>query len=203
MSLEGKTAIVTGSTWGIGLRIIRGLAESGADVILDSVTDTAQDYALAEGIAKEFKVSARYVSVDMLDGQACRGLIADVGRCDILVNNAGVKHVSLIDQFPASKWDYILAINLTSAFHTTAAALQMVRAEGLGRVVNIASAHGLTASPFKSAYVAAKRGWFDRNRRVGGSRRTHHRKRHLSRVSIDPFARGAIARNPRKIRHRP
>lgn len=158
MSLEGKTAIVTGSTSGIGLGIIRGLAESGADVILNSFTDTAQDYALAEGIAKEFNVSARYVSADMRDGQACRGLIADVGRCDILVNNAGVQHVAPIDQFPASKWDDILAINLTSAFHTTAAALQMMRAAGWGRVVNIASAHGLTASPFKSAYVAAKHG---------------------------------------------
>ena len=158
MSLEGKTAIVTGSTSGIGLGIIRGLAESGADVILNSFTDTAQDYALAEGIAKEFNVSARYVSADMRDGQACRRLIADVGRCDILVNNAGVQHVAPIDQFPASKWDDILAINLTSAFHTTAAALQMMRAAGWGRVVNIASAHGLTASPFKSAYVAAKHG---------------------------------------------
>ena len=113
MSLEGKTAIVTGSTSGIGLGIIRGLAEAGADVILNSFTDTAQDYALAEGIAKEFNVSARYVSADMRDGQACRGLIADVGRCDILVNNAGVQHVAPIDQFPASKWDDILAINLT------------------------------------------------------------------------------------------
>ena len=94
----------------------------------------------------------------MRDGDACRQLIADVGRCDILVNNAGVQHVAPIDQFPAGKWDDIVAINLSSAFHTTAAALPIMRAAGWGRVVNIASAHGLTASPFKSAYVAAKHG---------------------------------------------
>lgn len=158
MILKGKTAIVTGSTSGIGLGLVRGLAEAGADVVLNSFTDTPQDHAMADAIAAEFKVSARYVSADMRDGDACRKLIADVGRCDILVNNAGVQHVAPIDQFPAGKWDDIVAINLSSAFHTTAAALPMMRAAGWGRVVNIASAHGLTASPFKSAYVAAKHG---------------------------------------------
>ena len=158
MLFKGKTAIVTGATSGIGLGIVRGLAESGADVILNSFTDTAQDHALAQSIAAEFKVTARYVCADMRDGQACRQLLADVGRCDILVNNAGVQHVAPIDQFPIDQWDDIIAINLTSAFHTTAAALPMMRAAGWGRVVNIASAHGLTATPFKSAYVAAKHG---------------------------------------------
>ena len=158
MLFKGKTAIVTGATSGIGLGIVRGLAESGADVILNSFTDTAQDHALAQSIAAEFKVMARYVCADMRDGQACRQLLADIGRCDILVNNAGVQHVAPIDQFPIDQWDDIIAINLTSAFHTTAAALPMMRAAGWGRVVNIASAHGLTASPFKSAYVAAKHG---------------------------------------------
>ena len=158
MILKGKTAIVTGSTSGIGLGLVRGLAEAGADVVLNSFTDTPQDHAMADAIATEFKVSARYVSADMRDGDACRQLIGDVGRCDILVNNAGVQHVAPIDQFPAGKWDDIVAINLSSAFHTTAAALPMMRAAGWGRVVNIASAHGLTASPFKSAYVAAKHG---------------------------------------------
>ncbi len=151
-------AIVTGSTSGIGLGLIRGLAEAGADVVLNSFTDAQQDHALADAIVAEFKVSARYVSADMRDGDACRRFISDVGRCDILVNNAGVQHVAPIDQFPAEKWDDIVAINLSSAFHTTAAALPMMRAVGWGRVVNIASAHGLTASPFKSAYVAAKHG---------------------------------------------
>ena len=158
MILKGKTAIVTGSTSGIGLGLVRGLAEAGADVVLNSFTDTPQDHAMADAIATEFKVSARYVSADMRDGDACRQLIGDVGRCDILVNNAGVQHVAPIDQFPAGKWNDIVAINLSSAFHTTAAALPMMRAAGWGRVVNIASAHGLTASPFKSAYVAAKHG---------------------------------------------
>ena len=158
MLFKVKTAIVTGATSGIGLGIVRGLAESGADVILNSFTDTAQDHALAQSIAAEFKVTARYVCADMRDGQACRQLLADVGRCDILVNNAGVQHVAPIDQFPIDQWDDIIAINLTPAFHTTAAALPMMRAAGWGRLVNIASAHGLTASPFKSAYVAAKHG---------------------------------------------
>ena len=158
MTLKGKTAIITGSTSGIGLGLVRGLAEAGADVVLNSFTDTPQDHAMADAIAAEFKVSTRYVSADMCDGDACRQLIADVGRCDILVNNAGVQHVAPIDQFPAGKWDDIVAINLSSAFHTTAAALPIMRAAGWGRVVNIASAHGLTASPFKSAYVAAKHG---------------------------------------------
>lgn len=158
MMLQGKLAIVTGSTSGIGLGLIRGLAQAGADVVLNSFTDTPQDHAMADAIAAEFKVSACYVSADMRDGDTCRQLIADVGRCDILVNNAGVQHVAPIDQFPPEKWDDIVAINLSSAFHTTAAALPMMRAAGWGRIVNVASAHGLTASPFKSAYVAAKHG---------------------------------------------
>ena len=158
MSLEGKTAIVTGSTSGIGLGIIRGLAESGADVILNSFTDTAQDYALAEGIAKEFNVSARYVSADMGDGQACRGLIADVGRCDILVNNAGIQHVALTEDFPVEKWNAIIAINMNSNFHTTRLALPGMKRKNWGRIINLASVHGLVASAQKSAYVAAKHG---------------------------------------------
>jgi 3-hydroxybutyrate dehydrogenase len=94
----------------------------------------------------------------MSDGAACRRLIAEAGRCDILVNNAGIQHVAPIDECPVEQWDRIIAINLSSAFHTTAAALPMMRAAGWGRVVNVASAHGLTASPFKSAYIAAKHG---------------------------------------------
>ena len=94
----------------------------------------------------------------MSKGAECRALITQVGRCDILVNNAGIQHVAPIEAFPPEKWDQILAINLSSAFHTTAMALPMMRAKGWGRVVNIASAHGLTASPFKSAYIAAKHG---------------------------------------------
>ncbi len=103
-------------------------------------------------------MEARYIKADMSDGGECRKLVESAGSCDILVNNAGIQHVSPIPNFPSEKWDAIIAINLPSAFHTTAAALPLMRKAGWGRVVNIASAHGLTASPYKSAYVAAKHG---------------------------------------------
>ncbi|MFV0513183.1 MAG: 3-hydroxybutyrate dehydrogenase [Jhaorihella sp.] len=158
MSLRGKMAIVTGSNSGIGLGIARELARAGADIVLNSFTDREEDHALARDIAQETGVSARYVRADMASGADCRALIGTAGRCDILVNNAGIQHVAPIDEFAPEKWDAIIAINLSSAFHTTAAALPMMRAAGWGRIVNIASAHGLTASPFKSAYIAAKHG---------------------------------------------
>ena len=157
-SLAGKTAVITGSNSGIGLGIARELARAGADVVLNSFTDRDEDHALAADIAKEFGVTACYIKADMSKGEECRALIAQAGACDILINNAGIQHVEAIDRFPVEKWDAIIAINLSSAFHTTAAALPMMRAAGWGRVVNIASAHGLTASPYKSAYIAAKHG---------------------------------------------
>ncbi len=158
MLLNGKTAVVTGSNSGIGLGAARALAGAGADVVLNSFTDSEEDHALAEAIAGEFGVSARYIRADMSKGDECRALIEKAGACDILVNNAGIQHVAPVDEFPADKWDAVIAINLTSAFHTTAAALPLMRERGWGRVVNIASAHGLRASPYKSAYVAAKHG---------------------------------------------
>lgn len=158
MSLQEKTAIVTGSNSGIGLGIARELARAGANVVLNSFTDRDEDHMLAEKIASEFGVSARYIKADMSIGTECRNLIKAAGSCDILVNNAGIQHVAPIDEFPVEKWDAIIAINLNSVFHTTAAAVPVMRAAGWGRVVNVASAHGLTASPFKSAYVAAKHG---------------------------------------------
>lgn len=158
MSLHGKTAVITGSNSGIGLGIARELARAGADVVLNSFTDRDEDHALAAGIGAEFGVTARYLRADMSNGRDCRALIEQAGGCDILVNNAGIQHVAPIDAFPVDKWDAIIAINLTSAFHTTAAALPVMRARGWGRVVNVASAHGLTASPYKSAYIAAKHG---------------------------------------------
>ena len=158
MSLKGKTAVVTGSNSGIGLGIVEELARQGADVVLNSFTDRDEDHAFAAKIAAEHGVAARYIAADMSKGADCRALIEKAGRCDILVNNAGIQHVAPIDQFPVEKWDAIIAINLNSAFHTTAVALPMMRKAGWGRVVNIASAHGLTASPFKAAYVAAKHG---------------------------------------------
>jgi 3-hydroxybutyrate dehydrogenase len=158
MSLAGKTAVVTGSTSGIGLGIAEELARVGASVVLNSFTDRPEDHALAARIASDHRVSVRYIAADMADGAACRALIEKAGVCDILVNNAGIQHVAPIDAFPVDKWNQILAINLSSTFHTTAAALPGMKKRGWGRIVNIASAHGLTASPFKSAYVAAKHG---------------------------------------------
>lgn len=158
MSLNGKTAIITGSNSGIGLGIAREMARAGANVVLNSFSDRDEDHALAAEVAAEFSVEARYIKADMSVAADCRDLIEQAGGCDILINNAGIQHVAPIDEFPVEKWDAIIAINMSSAFHTTAAALPHMRARGWGRVVNIASAHGLTASPFKSAYVAAKHG---------------------------------------------
>ncbi len=156
--LTGKTAIITGSNSGIGLGVAHRLAKAGADVVLNSFTDSEGDHQLARDMAAEHGVSVRYIKADMSKGDECRALIEKAGACDILVNNAGIQHVAAIPDFPTEKWDAIIAINLSSAFHTTAAALPMMRKAGWGRVINIASAHGLTASPFKSAYVAAKHG---------------------------------------------
>ncbi|WP_085308793.1 3-hydroxybutyrate dehydrogenase [Planktotalea arctica] len=158
MSLNGKTAVITGSNSGIGLGIAREMAKAGANVVLNSFTDREEDHAIAAAIAKEHGVEARYIQSDMSKGDQCRALIAAAGVCDILINNAGIQYVAPIDEFPVDKWDAIIAINMSSAFHTTAAALPLMRAAGWGRVINIASAHGLTASPFKSAYIAAKHG---------------------------------------------
>jgi len=158
MPLKGKTAIITGSNSGIGLGVAVELARAGADVVLNSFTDRDEDHALAARIGKEHGVAARYIRADMSVGEECRALVETAGGCDILVNNAGIQHVAPVEDFPVEKWDAILAINLSSAFHTTAAALPGMRAKGWGRIVNIASAHGLTASPFKSAYIAAKHG---------------------------------------------
>jgi len=167
MDLKGKTAVITGSNSGIGLGVAWELARAGANVVLNSFTDCEEDHALAEEIAKETGVEARYIKADMSKGDECRALIEQAGACDILVNNAGIQHVAAIDEFPVEKWDAIIAINLTSAFHTTAAALPVMRKAGWGRVVNIASAHGLRASPFKSAYVSAKHGIVGMTKTVG------------------------------------
>ena len=156
--LAGKTAIVTGSNSGIGLGIAQRLAKAGADIVLNSFTDRLEDHDLAATLASDYGVQARYIQADMSRGDDCRALIAKAGGCDILVNNAGIQHVAPIPDFPTDKWDAIIAINLSSAFHTTAAALPHMRKAGWGRIVNVASAHGLTASPYKSAYVAAKHG---------------------------------------------
>lgn len=158
IDLSGKTAVITGSNSGIGLGIAWELARAGADVVLNSFTDNEEDHALAKEIANETGTAARYIQGDMSKGEECRALVEKAGKCDILVNNAGIQHVAAIPEFPVEKWDAIIAINMSSAFHTTAVALPMMRKAGWGRVINIASAHGLTASPYKAAYIAAKHG---------------------------------------------
>jgi 3-hydroxybutyrate dehydrogenase len=158
IDLSGKTAVITGSNSGIGLGIARELAGAGADIVLNSFTDDESDHKLASDLAAEFGVKARYIKADMSKGADCRKLIEEAGACDILVNNAGIQFVSPIEDFPEEKWDAIIAICLTSNFHTTAVALPIMRKAGWGRVINIASAHGLRAHADKSAYVAAKHG---------------------------------------------
>ena len=157
-ALKGKTAVVTGSNSGIGLGIARAFAQAGLSVVLNSYTDRDEDHALADTMASETGSAVRYIKADLSSGDEARALIERAGACDVLVNNAGIQHVAGIDEFPAARWDAVIAINLSSAFHTTAVALPMMRAAGWGRVINVASAHGLTASPYKSAYVAAKHG---------------------------------------------
>lgn len=157
-----KTAIVTGSTSGIGLAIAEALAADGCNIVVNSFSETPQDHAIAERIAEKHKVEAAYIKADMSKPDECRALVAKTaerfGSVHILVNNAGIQHVAPVEEFPIGKWDAIIAINLSSAFHTTASAIPLMKANGGGRIVNIASAHGLVASPFKSAYVAAKHG---------------------------------------------
>jgi 3-hydroxybutyrate dehydrogenase len=162
MSLKGKVAVITGSNSGIGLGVAEALAARGAKVVLNSFTDSPEDHSLARRIAGETGAEVKYIQADMSDPEACRALVskaaAAFGGVDILINNAGIQFVAKIEEFPSARWDAIIAINLSSSFHTTAAALPLMRKAGWGRIVNIASAHGLTASPFKSAYVAAKHG---------------------------------------------
>jgi len=160
--LTGKTAIVTGSTSGIGLAIAEALAAAGANVVLNSFSNSEADHAIAARLTKEHAVTAAYIKADMSRAEECRGLVEQAvsrfGGVDILVNNAGIQHVAPVETFPVEKWDAIIAINLTSAFHTIAVAVPHMRDAGWGRIINIASAHGLRASPNKAAYVAAKHG---------------------------------------------
>lgn len=160
--LKAKSAVITGSTSGIGLAIARALAGAGCDVMLNGFGDAAEIEAVRHGIEREHGVRARYSGADMTQPAQISAMIEDTagafGGVDILVNNAGIQFVAPIDEFPVEKWDAIIAIDLSSAFHTTRAALPKMKANGWGRIINIASAHGLVASPYKSAYVAAKHG---------------------------------------------
>lgn len=159
---NGKTALITGSTSGIGLGIARALAARGAHIVLNGFGDAAQITRLRTDIAREHGVQVLYDGADMSRVDAIeammRAAIGEFGAIDLLINNAGVQHVAPVDEFPLDKWNAILAINLSAAFHTTRLALPMMKQRGFGRIVNVASAHALVASPFKSAYVAAKHG---------------------------------------------
>jgi 3-hydroxybutyrate dehydrogenase len=161
-TLAGKLSLVTGSTSGIGLGIARALAAAGSEIVLNGFGNPDEIAQAQANIAADFKVRVSYSSADMSKPQAIRemieGILQSSGRLDILVNNAGIQHVAALQDFPPDKWDAILAINLSSAFHTTRLALPAMLENKWGRIINIASAHGLVASPFKSAYVAAKHG---------------------------------------------
>ncbi len=160
--LSGKSAIVTGSTSGIGLGIARGLATSGANIMLNGFGDPNEIEAIREDIANGHNIKVLYSNANMADGNDIGGMMAlaeeEFGGVDILVNNAGIQYVAPIEDFPVEKWDAILAINLSSAFHASRLAIPGMKKRSWGRIVNIASAHALVASPFKSAYVAAKHG---------------------------------------------
>jgi len=160
--LQHKCAIVTGSTSGIGLGIARSLAASGAHLMLNGFGDAAQIESLRAGLAREFGVKVSYSGADMSKPDQIRQMVKaaqeELGSADILVNNAGIQHTAPIESFPPERWDAVLAINLSAIFHAVQAALPGMKAKNWGRIVNMASVHGLVASVEKSAYVAAKHG---------------------------------------------
>ena len=162
MNLKSKTALVTGSTSGIGLAYARALAAEGANVLINGFGDAAQIEAIRAGLESEFKVGAVYSPADMTKPAEIAAMVeaavSAFGSVDIAIANAGVQFVSPVEDFPIEKWDQIIAINLTSAFHLIRAVVPLMKAKGWGRIISTASAHSLAASPFKSAYVAAKHG---------------------------------------------
>jgi 3-hydroxybutyrate dehydrogenase len=161
-SLKDKVSLITGSTSGIGLGIARALADAGSDVVLNGFGKPEEIEAVQGGVAKDFGVRVSYSGADMSNPESIAEMIATAlrkfGRLDVLVNNAGIQHVAPLHESPPAKWDAIMAINLSSAFHTTRLALPSMIFNKWGRIINIASAHGLVGSAYKSAYVAAKHG---------------------------------------------
>jgi 3-hydroxybutyrate dehydrogenase len=160
--LKGKTALVTGSTSGIGLALASAFAAEGCNIVLNGFGDTKAIEATRAGLARKHGVTAAYSPANMTKGDEIAAMMADAerefGSVDILCNNAGIQHVAPIDEFPVDKWTAIIAVNLISSFHTIRAALPGMKRKGWGRIIQTASAHALVASPFKSAYVAAKHG---------------------------------------------
>jgi 3-hydroxybutyrate dehydrogenase len=161
-ALAGRVALVTGSTSGIGLGIASALAAAGADIVLNGLGDPAEIEQTRARLAEEHGVLVAYDGANLIDpvgaAMVVENTLAMTGHIDILVNNAGIQHVSPVEDFPPEKWDAIIALNLSAAFHTNRTAFGPMKEAGWGRIVNVASAHGLVASPFKSAYVAAKHG---------------------------------------------
>jgi 3-hydroxybutyrate dehydrogenase len=162
MLLKGKHALVTGSTSGIGLGIAEALAREGVNLVINGLGEASSIEALRARLSQTYGVKVIYDGADMSRSddvaRMMTAILEDTGGVDILVNNAGIQHVAPVEEFPVERWDAILAVNLSSAFHTTKAALPGMKQRGWGRIINVASAHGLVASPFKSAYVAAKHG---------------------------------------------
>lgn len=160
--LKGKTAVVTGSTSGIGLGIAEGFAKEGINLVLNGFGDAAEIETIRAGLASKFGIKVTYDGADMSKPEQIEAMMkkaaADFGGVDILVNNAGIQHVCPVEDFPTAKWDAIIAINMSSAFHTTKMAVPYMKSKGWGRIINVASAHAMVASPFKSAYVASKHG---------------------------------------------
>jgi len=159
---DRKTAVVTGSSSGIGLGIVRGLAEGGMNVVMNGIEAEHEIESERQALADRFGVEVIYARANLMQAQGAHGLIEGAmdrfGAIDVLVNNAGIQFVSPVDEFPDEKWQAIINLNLSAAFHTIKRALPGMRERGWGRIINIASAHGLVASPFKAAYVAAKHG---------------------------------------------
>lgn len=160
--LESRAALVTGSTSGIGKAIATRFAKEGANVAINGFGDKAEIESFRASLEKDFGIKAVYFDTDLTDASAISDMMTDVtshfGQIDVLVNNAGIQHVAPIEDFPPEKWNLIIALNLTASFHTTRLALPGMKTRGWGRIINMASAHALVASPFKSAYVAAKHG---------------------------------------------
>ncbi len=160
--LKGQVAVISGSTSGIGLAFAKAIAARGGDVVLNGLGDPSEIERTRAELEASCGVRVRYHAANMTRGEEVADMVAygkhELGRVDILINNAGIQHVEAVEKFPADKWEQIIAINLSSAFYATRAAIPIMKAQGRGRIINLASAHGLVASPFKSAYVAAKHG---------------------------------------------